>query len=59
MIHSEDDKIIPFRNGKKLYEVATEPKEFYPMRGGHNDALFLAKEDFVSKIDAFFQKHLN
>ena len=59
IIHSEDDKIIPFRHGRKLFEAAPEPKEFYPMRGGHNDAIFLAREDFVSKIDAFFQKHLN
>ena len=59
IIHSEDDKIIPFRHGRKLFEAALEPKEFYPMRGGHNDAIFLASEDFVSKIDAFIQKHLN
>jgi fermentation-respiration switch protein FrsA (DUF1100 family) len=59
IIHSEDDKIIPFRHGRKLFEAAPEPKEFYPMRGGHNDAIFLASEDFVSKIDAFLQKHLN
>ena len=59
IIHSEDDKIIPFRHGRKLFEAAPEPKEFYPMRGGHNEALFLAKEDFVNKIDLFLQKHLN
>ncbi len=59
IIHSKDDKIIPFRHGKRLFEAAPEPKEFYPMRGGHNEALFLAKEDFVNKIDLFLQKHLN
>jgi fermentation-respiration switch protein FrsA (DUF1100 family) len=58
IIHSEDDEIIPFQQGKKLYEAAPEPKEFYPMRGGHNEAIFRAKEDFVSKIDAFLQEHL-
>lgn len=59
IIHSEEDKIIPFRHGRKLFEAAPEPKEFYPMRGGHNEALFLAKEAFVNKIDLFLQKHLN
>ena len=59
IIHSEDDRIIPFRHGRKLFEAAPEPKEFYPMRGGHNEALFLAKEDFTNKIDLFLQKHLN
>ncbi len=59
IIHSKDDKIIPFQHGTRLFEAAPEPKEFYPMRGGHNEALFLAKEDFVNKIDLFLQKHLN
>jgi fermentation-respiration switch protein FrsA (DUF1100 family) len=59
IIHSKDDRIIPFRHGRKLFEEAPEPKEFYPMRGGHNEALFLAKEDFVNKIDVFLQKNTN
>ncbi len=59
IIHSKDDRIIPFKHGRKLFEAAPEPKEFYPMRGGHNEALFLAKEDFVDKIDVFLQKHLD
>jgi len=59
IIHSKDDRIIPFKHGRKLFEAAPEPKEFYPMRGGHNEALFLAKEDFVNKIDIFLQKYLD
>jgi fermentation-respiration switch protein FrsA (DUF1100 family) len=59
IIHSKDDRIIPFRHGRKLFEAAPEPKEFYPMRGGHNEALFLAEKDFVKKIDLFLQKYLN
>jgi fermentation-respiration switch protein FrsA (DUF1100 family) len=57
IIHSEDDEIIPFKQGKKLFEAAPEPKEFYPMRGGHNEAILLAREDFMNKIDVFLQKH--
>ena len=49
IIHSKNDKIIPFQQGRRLFEAAPEPKEFYPMRGGHNEALCLAKEDFVKK----------
>jgi len=59
IIHSEDDEIIPFQQGRRLFEAAPEPKEFYPMRGGHNDAIFLAREDFVKRIDTFLQRHLN
>ena len=57
IIHSEDDEIIPFQQGRKLFEKAPEPKEFYKMRGGHNEAIFREKEDFVDKIDVFLQKH--
>lgn len=59
IIHSEDDEIIPFQHGRRLFESAPEPKEFYPMRGGHNESIFLAREDFVGRIDTFLQKHLN
>jgi fermentation-respiration switch protein FrsA (DUF1100 family) len=59
IIHSEDDEIIPFQHGRRLFEIAPEPKEFYKMHGGHNDAIFLVREDFVKRIDAFLQKHLN
>lgn len=42
---------------KREFEAAPEPKEFYPMRGGHNEAIFQAKEVFVNKIDVFLQKY--
>ena len=42
---------------KREFEAAPEPKEFYPMRGGHNEAIFPAKKAFVNKIDVFLQKH--
>ena len=58
IIHSENDEIIPFQHGKRLYEAAPEPKEFYPMQGGHNDAVYLSMEDFAQRIDAFLRKHL-
>jgi len=59
IIHSEDDEVIPFQHGRKLFETAPEPKEFYSMRAGHNESIFLAREDFVGRIDSFLQKHLN
>lgn len=57
IIHSEDDEIIPFQHGKRLYEASPEPKEFYPMRGGHNEAVYLFREDFVKRIDAFLHNY--
>ncbi len=57
IIHSEDDEIIPFQHGRRLFEAAPEPKEFYPMRGGHNDAVFLSQEDFAARIGKFLREY--
>lgn len=38
VIHGEDDRIIPVRNGKKVYSAASEPKTLILVPGaGHND----------------------
>ncbi len=57
IIHSEDDEIIPFQHGRRLFEAAPEPKEFYPMRGGHNEAVFLAHKDFAARIGKFLREY--
>lgn len=58
IIHSRDDEIIPFSQGERLFQAAPGPKEFYQMRGGHNDALFLAKEEFTVRLDTFLNKYI-
>lgn len=58
IIHSTDDEIVPFKLGKKLFEAAAEPKEFYSMRGGHNEAILLGKEEFSLRISSFLEKYL-
>lgn len=58
IIHSIDDEIIPFELGKRLFEAASRPKEFYPMRGGHNEAILLNREEFSSRIKTFLKEYL-
>jgi hypothetical protein len=58
IIHSKDDEIIPFRLGERLFEAAPQPKEFYQMRGTHNEAIFMAREEYCSRIDSFLSKYL-
>ncbi len=53
--HSENDEIVAFAFGRKLFEAANEPKEFIPLRGlGHNDpqtpAYFEKLVDFVDRL---------
>jgi fermentation-respiration switch protein FrsA (DUF1100 family) len=52
--HAEQDEIIPFALGKRLFEAANEPKRFVTIEGGgHNDfpppAYFEAVRDFFVK----------
>ena len=58
IIHSRDDEIIPFRMGKKLFEAATPPKEFYEMRGTHNEAIFTVGQEYSLRLDNFLNKYL-
>ena len=57
IIHSADDEIVPFEQGKKLFSSASDPKEFYEMRGGHNDAIFTYEKEFSQKISDFLDKY--
>ena len=55
-IHSKNDEIIPFRHGKRLFEAAGEPKEFYVMQGGHNDAFYIYSDECMQRIENFLRK---
>jgi uncharacterized protein len=51
--HSRDDEIIPYSNGERLFEAANEPKQFLPLRGGHNDGFFVSGKDYIHGLDSF------
>jgi fermentation-respiration switch protein FrsA (DUF1100 family) len=35
MMHSRDDQIIPYEQGKAVYELAQEPKQWLDLAGAH------------------------
>ena len=57
ILHGDKDEVIPFEQGKKVFEAAREPKEFYTIRGAHHndtyivggDAYFAALKDFIER----------
>jgi fermentation-respiration switch protein FrsA (DUF1100 family) len=59
-IHSRQDRVVPYRLGRELYEAAPEPKRFYEVVGaGHNEtslvggtAYFQALSEFVGELSA-------
>lgn len=58
-IHSRKDHTVPFSQGKKYYEKASQPKEFIETPDGHIEALGKYKELFLPKIISFLEKHLS
>jgi fermentation-respiration switch protein FrsA (DUF1100 family) len=56
VIHGERDEIIPLWMGKRLYEAASPPKEFYLIRGAtHNDTYRAGGEAYFEKLRQFMQ----
>ncbi len=41
IVHGESDEIVPFQHGRRLFEAAREPKEFYGIKGAHHNDLYL------------------
>jgi fermentation-respiration switch protein FrsA (DUF1100 family) len=56
-IHSTQDEVVPFKLGKKLYDAASDPKEFVAIKGGHNDAHWQDQSAFTVGIQNFLKKY--
>jgi uncharacterized protein len=50
IIHSTEDKIIPFAMGKKVFDRATSPKEFFEIKGEHLAGPALYTKEIGDKI---------
>lgn len=55
IIHGENDEVIPFSHGKKLFEASPSPaKEFFPIpAAGHNDLFDVAGGEIIAKVAEF------
>jgi len=51
--HSVDDGVVPFRYGKRLFDVAPEPKEFFQFSGAHNCGFLDDREAYMKIAGAF------
>ena len=61
IIHGTVDKIVPYAQGKALYEQANEPKQFISLENkGHGQlwdaSFFMAVNTFIKKYDCRTQK---
>lgn len=58
-MHGNRDQIIPYTMGRKLYQGAAEPKEFYTIAGaGHNNTFQVGGKAYFDTIKAFITRTL-
>ncbi len=58
-IHGTADRVIPYREGQRLFERANEPKEFWTIENGrHTDAFTRHGAVYRKRLAAFFKKSL-
>jgi uncharacterized protein len=52
IIHSSEDKVIPFAMGQKLYGKANSPRQFFEIKGAHLAGAALYTNEIAEKIKA-------
>ncbi|MEN6532855.1 MAG: alpha/beta hydrolase [Bryobacteraceae bacterium] len=56
IFHGDNDEVIPYRLGRRLFEAANEPKFFRPVPGaGHNDIVETAGERYREWLSEFYR----
>lgn len=54
IIHGDNDEIIPFSMGERLFAAAKAPKYFYPIKGaGHNNTYVVGGREYMGAIKKF------
>jgi pimeloyl-ACP methyl ester carboxylesterase len=56
IVHSPGDDIIPYSHGRRLFEVAPEPKEFLQITGGHNEG-FIVSQNYEEGLKSFIEMY--
>jgi pimeloyl-ACP methyl ester carboxylesterase len=55
-IHSPTDEVVPCELGRRLFEAASEPKQFYEVKGAtHNDTWLAGGKDYFETLRAFIE----
>ncbi len=55
VIHSTEDKTIPFVMGQKIYRNANQPKEFFQIEHGHIRGPIYYSDQIANKINAMLE----
>jgi fermentation-respiration switch protein FrsA (DUF1100 family) len=56
-VHSPDDRLVPYRLGKRLYNAVAGEKKFFEIHGGHNEGFLESIDIYRPVLDAFLTRH--
>jgi fermentation-respiration switch protein FrsA (DUF1100 family) len=56
VLHGEADEVVPFAQGRRLFDAAPEPKRFFPIPlAGHNDTYVTGGETYWRALGGFLE----
>jgi pimeloyl-ACP methyl ester carboxylesterase len=56
VLHGDQDGIIPFEQGQRVFAAARQPKQFYPITGaGHNDTFITGGDGYYERLKSFIE----
>ena len=55
-IHSPQDEIIPYRQGRRIYEAVASEKTFLEIQGDHNSGFMQSLDVYVEGLDHFLTR---
>ncbi len=58
IVHSRDDEMMPFGHGRRLFEMAKEPKRFLEISGTHNEGFITSDGQYEEGLKAFILEHV-
>ncbi len=59
VIHSEQDELIPYQFGQRLFEIAPAPKMFLTIHGDHNNGFLLSEDIYVEGLNRFISAYID
>lgn len=57
VVHSQDDELIPFAHGRRLFEIANTPKQFLEIRGSHDGGFLETGRLYSDTLRGFLQQY--
>lgn len=57
VLHGDQDEVVPFSQGRRVFEAAPEPKQFYVIPGAHhNDTYILGGSAYFAALKNFIEQ---